>query len=434
MQRAAHGRSRRRRLFAAARRSPRARSLALRAIFGWERLRTGAAYNPLAGRTIEEQHRILARLLRHDPVHWSPGLRMWVVSRRADVQLVLRDPRFSASRGYDGPRQGQGEFARFFNNSLVKMDPPDHTRLRSLVNKAFTPGRVATMESIMREIGESLLSQLEGRRQFDLVGEYAAPFTIRMISSLLGIPASEEERVKAWSDEFAAGLDPLRPPDKVRRINRSVGDLRAYFAEVIADRRATPRDDFMTALISARDEQDSLSEDELEIMCMSLVTAGNETTTDLIGNALHMLLIHPEQMALLRGDLSLVQGAVEETLRYNGPVQTTERRAREDVPLGGKVIPRGALVMPVLAAANMDPEAFPEPHRFDIRRGSTQHMSFGSGPHFCIGAPLARAESRVALEMLLARFPDLRLAGGELRYRNTLTVRGLTELPVVAER
>ena len=391
-------------------------------------------FNPMDPAFVEDPYPTYHVLRSEDPVHHSP-LGFWVLTRYADVIASLRDPRlikepiaaFVAARfGMAGPPPGLGL-------SMLDRDPPDHTRLRGLVSKAFTPKALESLRPRIQQIVDELLDQAERRGEMDLIEEFAYPIPVIVICEMLGVPVKDHERFKQWGLDIARGLDAIMLPPDSEVAKRSVSGRKAlaeYFRELIAQRRAAPKDDMLSALIAAEEAGDKLSEEELLASCILLLVAGHETTVNLIGNGTLALLKHPEQLRRLRENPGLIGTAVEELLRYDGPVQRTARIPSEDLVIGGKTIPKGEMVMPFLGAANRDPAQFPDPDRLDITRTDNRHIAFGMGIHFCLGAPLARMEGQIAINTLLRRLPKLALASQQPEHRQSLTLRGLVSLPV----
>jgi len=316
---------------------------------------------------------------------------------------------------------------------MLDRDPPDHTRLRGLVNKAFTPRVVEGLRPHIQKIVDGLLARVEGAGTMDLIEEFAYPLPVTVICQMLGVPVEDRERFKQWGLDIARGLDAiLLPPDSdvARRSVAARHALADYFRALIAERRAAPRGDMLSDLIAAEEAGDKLSEDELLATCILLLVAGHETTVNLIGNGTLALLRHPDQLRRLREDPGLIGSAVEELLRYDGPVQRTARIPSADVRFDGLTIGKGEMVMPFIGAADRDPAQFPDPDRLDITRTDNRHIAFGWGIHFCLGAPLARVEGQIAIGTLVQRLPRLALATDRPEYRQSLTLRGLTTLPV----
>jgi cytochrome P450 len=368
------------------------------------------------------------------PGHAGPG--SWILTRYAEVHEALRDARFSVDRrratliqeNLDRlPRLLLGEEGGL--RSMLITDPPDHTRLRGLVSSAFTPRRVQALRPRIEAIVEELLGRVAGRGGMDLIADFAAPLPAIVIAELLGVPAQDHARFKAWSTELVTLVgDAFAGP--APRFESVLERILDYLRGVIAERRREPRDDLISAMIAAQQERDALSDAELLATGNLLLLAGHETTTNLIGNGTLALLRHPDELERLRAQPELLRPGIEELLRYDSPVQATARVAKEDLELGGQGIAAGALVVCGIGAANRDPEVFPEPDRLDVGRPECRHLSFGLGAHFCLGAPLARLEGEIAFRALLERFPHLSRAEGEPRWRRNLFLRGLESLPV----
>ena len=373
------------------------------------------------------------RLRATDPVHHSP-LGFWVLTRYEDVVAVLRDPRLAkeAIASVVAARFGV-EVPVGMRLSMLDRDPPDHTRLRGLVSKAFTPRVVEALRPHIQQIVDGLLERVERAGSMDLIEEFAYPLPVVVICEMLGVPVEDHERFKGWSLEIARSLDLiLQPPDSdlARRSVDARHALTDYFRGLIAERRASPRADMLSALIAAEEAGDKLSEQELMATCILLLVAGHETTVNLIGNGTLALLRHPDELRRLRENPPLIGSAVEELLRYDGPVQRTARIPSAAVTIGGRTIEAGEMVMPFIGAADRDPAHFPDPDRLDIARSDNRHIAFGLGIHFCLGAPLARLEGQIAINTLVRRLPKLALATDRPEYRQSLTLRGLKTLPV----
>jgi cytochrome P450 len=391
------------------------------------------SFNPMDPEFLADPYPTYRRLRTEDPVHHSP-LNFWVLTRYEDVVAVLRDPRFikeplaafvAARFGVAVP-PGVGV-------SMLDRDPPDHTRLRSLVSKAFTPRVVEGLRPRIQEIVDSLITRAEAAGSMDLIEEFAYPLPVSVICEMLGVPVEDHERFKGWSLDIARGLDSiLLPPESEvpRRSGAARHAMADYFRGLVAARRASPRGDLLSALIAAEEAGDKLNEDELLATCILLLIAGHETTVNLIGNGTLALLRHPGELRRLRETPGLIASAVEELLRYDGPVQRTARIPSTDVTIGGRSIGKGEMVMPFIGAADRDPAQFPDPDRLDLARTDNRHIAFGWGIHFCLGAPLARVEGQIAIDALVRRLPKLELVTDEPEYRQSLTLRGLKTLPV----
>jgi cytochrome P450 len=313
---------------------------------------------------------------------------------------------------------------------MLVSDPPDHTRLRALVQKAFTPRMIDQLRPrIVTVVAELLDRMAERQGPVDLIAEFAYPLPVVVIAELLGVPAEDRVKFQEWSALLAASVDPLISSELMDRVTWAREALHAYLREIIAERRQQPRSDLISALVAVEERGDVLSEPELVVMCTLLLVAGHETTVNLIGNGVLALLRHPDQLERLRADPSLIGSAVEELLRFDAPVQLTGRIAVEPVQIEGQTIEPGQWILPLLGGANHDPAQFAEPERLDLGRNPNPHVAFGRGIHFCLGAPLARLEGQIAIGALVRRFRTLALAGEPVR-RDQITLRGLKSLPV----
>jgi len=355
-----------------------------------------------------------------------------LVARYADVIAVLRDyETFSSER----PEVPGRELTDPFRGAptIETADPPVHTRLRRLAAKAFTPSRISGMEPRIRAIAAELLSHTVPSGEFEAITTFADPLPVRVIAEMLGVPDERQAQFKQWSDAIIASIAVVPgsppPPGSVEASDA----LREFFTEEIYRRRRTPGDDLISVLVGAHDEREALNAEELLAFVILLMIAGNETTTNLIGNGLLALGRNPDQLARLRREPQLMASAVEEMIRYDSPVHSTVRVARKDTNIGGTEVAARSIVMVLLSAANHDPLQFPEPDRFDLARQPNAHVGFGEGIHFCIGAPLSRLEASIAFEMILERFPNLRLSSPEppLTYKGALSMRGVSSLPML---
>jgi cytochrome P450 PksS len=384
-----------------------------------------------------------ARLRADAPVHrvtLSGGVPAWLVTRYDDVAAVLKDERLvkdrlnAAKPGEPARQPWMPAMFRPLTRNMLDLDPPDHTRLRALVQKAFTPRHVEQLRERITSLTERLLDAARDRASVDLIGHYALPLPTTIIAEMLGVPAGDQSRFHRWSrvivTTLPSGWGMLKAIPSVLAFMR-------FIRKLVVRRKSDPRDDLLTALVQAEEAGEKLSEDELVAMVFLLLVAGHETTVNLIGNGVLALLAHPDQMEKLRREPALMKTAVEELLRYDGPLETaTERFTREVITVAGVTIPRGELVYAVLASANRDERQFPNPDALDLGREPFQHLAFGLGVHYCLGAPLARLEGRIAIATLLDRAPDLRLAVSprELRWKRGLVLRGLKELPIAWRR
>jgi cytochrome P450 len=377
---------------------------------------------------------ILAAVRESGPVRrmtMRPGIPVWVVSRYADVLAAFSDPRLSSDPHHTHEFD---EYLRddVFSRSMIGTDPPEHTRLRRLVSKAFTVRRVEALRPRVQAITDALLDRITPRGRADLVAEFALPLPITVIGELLGVLEADRDRFRAWSDEVLA--EPLDLRRDQQRMIAARERMHGYLADLIAAKRAQPGDDLLSGLLETGDGGERLDERELMAMTFLLLLAGYVTTVNLIGNGTLALLRSPEQLERLRADPSLVPSAVEEFLRFDGPVNPgVARYALEDLEIAGVRIARGDVVLLATAAADRDPDRFPDPDRLDVAAPDRGHVAFGHGAHYCLGAPLARLEAQVAFPTLLARLPDLALAVPveDLRWQGGGTLRGPRELPVV---
>lgn len=379
---------------------------------------------------------LYAEMRREHPVYraTSPyGRRgFWFFTRYEDCVAVLKDQRFGKQIDKHFSKDEVllmwgGESDPCFeviNHHLLNLDAPDHTRLRALVHKAFTPRMVENLRSRVQQIADEHIALMHDQPEVDLIDAYAFPIPIIVIAELLGVPSSDRAKFREWTKVLLEGAG-----DGVA----AVMEFAMYMHELIDARQGEPRDDLLSALVTAEEAGDRLNREELLSMIFVLLVAGHETTVNLIGNGTLALIQHPDQKQKLIENPGLLKNAVEEMLRYNGPVETpTLRFAFEDVEVGGTVIPRGEVVLPALLAANRDPAVFPDPDRFDITRDPNPHIAFGFGMHFCVGAPLARLEAAIAFDTLLKHFPNITLNTTleQLQWTNNLLIHGMRALPV----
>ncbi len=411
---------------------------AANALLAWERVRTGLTYNPLDRRLYEDPYTIYRRLRESDPVHRTWIMDGYVFTRYEDVLAVLHDARFSADerntpnfekfverarkRGDMGPEEQ-------FTPSMLRTDPPDHTRLRRLVSKAFTPSAIARLEPKIRALVHEMLDEVAPKGRMDVIQDIGIPLPVIMIAELIGVPREDRERFRHWSSEAVRSIGFSFEEDD-QAAQKAGQELRAYFGKIAEERRREPRDDLMSGLLEAEEEGDRLSSDEVYATLELLLIAGNETTTNLIGNGMLALLRHPDQYERLHRDPSLLDSALEELLRYDPPVQATSRIAKEDVEIGGVTLRKGQNAMIVIGAANRDPEVFPDPDALDLGRTDNNHLAFGHGVHFCLGSHLARMEARFAIGALVERFPNMKLEVDEPKFKRNLILRGMESLPV----
>lgn len=384
----------------------------------------------------------------NDPIHWSPENNYWIITRYSDIVAQVQNDQLSSNRigahAARMPAEAKEYFRPFFTavgSWMLMIDPPDHTRLRGLVNKAFTPGVVENMRSLVQSLVDDMLARVKQRGRMDLMTDLANALPATVIAEMLGVPGADQQQFKSWSDDIAMGLgaiDSARTKEELFGLydlaQKSFLALASYFRERVAELRAKPAYNLLSALIQAEEQGDHLTEDELFANCVLLMIAGHETTTNLIGNGVLALLQNPEQKETLSRNPDTIVSAVEELLRYDSPVQKMGRIAMADMQIGDKQIHRGDLVCVSFAAGNRDPEQFARPAHLDIVRKPNRHLAFGHGLHYCVGAALARLEAQIAINTILSKFPELRLEAEDLEWNRNLTLRGLKSLPVAFDR
>jgi len=379
-----------------------------------------------------------AWLREHDPVHWSESLRAWVITRYDDVLEVFDRPaRFSSDRfrkldpRYASQRDAVVAVARVLGDWMVFRDPPDHTRLRALLQKSFTTRQLERTRPQMQRIIAGLLDEMAKRGECDFVRDFAFPLPAGVIAVLLGVPAADIAQLGRWSDQMSAYVGgSILPIDHFEETRRGLDEMCRYFRDLIAEKKRRPDDALVSTMLAAEEAGDHLGEDEVVSNCVLLLFAGHETTTNLLANGLWLLLEHPDQMAQLRARPALAAGAVEEFLRMEAPVPATLKVALESFAWRGARIRAGDKVLPFIASANRDPARFPEPDRLDVLRQPNRHLAFSHGIHFCLGAPLARLEAKLGFEALLARFPRLEAVDPEPAWKPLLFFRALERLPL----
>jgi cytochrome P450 len=378
---------------------------------------------------------LFRQLREDDPVHWDPYLHVWVVTRYADVVKVLLE--FSAERTPTPERLAEmglveiSPIARVMVKQMLFLDPPSHSRIRGLASFAFTPQRVSVLRDHIRDIVKSLIDTVIPKGGMDIIADFAAPLPYTVTAEMLGVPVKDAPQLKAWSQDFAEILGNFQHnPERAPRVRRSVDEMTKYFQSAIREIQRHPREGLIKSFLDAEIDGDRFTEEEIIANTIVTMVGGQETTTNLIGNGVLTLLRHPEEFDRLKTDPSLIPSAVEEMLRFEPPSQQTARLAPADSELGGKQIRKRQAVIAVMAAGNRDPERFPDPDRFDIKRTDNRHLSFGWAAHFCFGAALARIEGQVAFEAILQRIPYLKLAQDPLVWRSNLGLRGLTALNV----
>ena len=395
-------------------------------------------YRPEDPAFLADPFPLYRRMRDHDPAHWSPRLKAWVLTRYGDVKAVCLDqgmssdrlrPFFASLPGAEAQRIA--EIIRYLSLWMVFRDPPDHTRLRRLVSKVFNVRSMHAMRERVAELTGWLLDRIGGRREFDFIAEFAGPLPALVIMDMLGVPREELVRVKRMSDDMALFIGSSRvSPEKYGVAEAATREMVEFFRALIAARRAAPADDLLSALVAVQDEGDRLSEDELLATCILLLFAGHETTTNHIANALLALIRFPEQMRLLRERPELAASAVEELLRYDGPSGAQVRIVARERELHGKTLRPGERVFLMLNAANRDPRAYPDPDRLNLQRDGVPHLTFGFGAHICLGFPLARLEGQISLPAVLRRWRSIELATDRLEWINSMVFRCMRALPV----
>lgn len=408
------------------------------ALLGEERVRTGVAFNPMRRSFRVDPYPMYRRLLERDPFHRSRALQGWVLTRHADISAVLRDQRFVADarkiprfKKMQERRIAAGAVTReeAESQAMLGLDPPDHTRLRSLVSKAFTPRAVEALRPRVEQLVDEMVERCAAKGTFDVIREIAYPLPVIIIAEMLGIPPEDREQFKHWSDEMALSVGMANEGEQ-RRARDAQRALREYIIPILQERRREPREDLLSALVAAEEDGDKLSLMEVHSTIALILVAGNETTTNLIGNGLLALMRHRDQFERLRAEPELIGTAIEELLRYDSPVQGTSRHVPEDAEINGHPVRAGEELLLLIGAANRDPEQYKDPDTLDIGREDNKHLSFGNGIHYCLGAPLARIEGPAAIHALVQRFPNMRLATEKLDWGDNIVLRGLRSLPV----
>ena len=392
----------------------------------------------LSPERIADPHSYFAILREHDPVHWNEQYRAWFIHRYDHVLDALRDPRFSSERigaAYDRLTDEQKAQRQptydILMDWLVFRDPPDHTRLRRLVSRAFTPRAVEAWRERIVGVVDELIDGMSDQEHFDLIEDFAYPIPAVVIAEMMGVPAEDRDRFKDWSDDVMILVFGARGVgDRRARAQQGLIELAAYLGDLVAHYRQHPADNIISNLVEASEGDDSLEDPEIVANCVLFLFGGHETTTNLIGNGIRVLLNHPDQLERLRRDPGLIKPAVEEILRFDGPSKMEVRTLADEVEMGGKTLPTGDMVYLVQHAANRDSEAFDQPDRFDITRDPNNHIGFGFGLHFCLGASVARLEGTIALEALVRRLPNLELGPEPEVWVPTMLSRGLEHLPV----
>ncbi|MCY3779982.1 MAG: cytochrome P450 [Chloroflexi bacterium] len=388
---------------------------------------------------LSDPYPVYHQLRSEDPVHSSDHIGAWILTRYDDVKAAANDPRFSSVRAHyfmnQLPETAQERLRPLGHQLalwLIHMDPPDHTRVRALVHKAFVPQVVEGLREAVQQIVNDLLDEVAEAGAMDVMADFAYPLTASVIAELLGIPAEDRVRFANWSDSINGFVGAAQVTTRRADLaQQSMLELMEYLHDLLDQRRQSPRDDFMSGLIAVEEEGDRLNEEELLALCVLLLFAGHETTANQIGNALLALLRNPDQLRKLRREPTMISDAVEELVRYDSSVQRLVRVATQDIEVCGQGIRRGEFIAAMLGAANRDPAHSAEPDKLDIERDQNSHLSFGYGKHYCIGAPLARLELQIAISTILSRYPSLRLKNDEVQWYDNFGQRFLRSLPVV---
>ncbi len=393
--------------------------------------------NPLTTEFLQDPFPTYRRFREESPVFWSEKNKYWIVTRYKDVHEILRDlsyekqlHKWSQVNPLLKLLPPVSNLMKSRANWMLNQDPPDHTRLRGLVNRAFTPKMVNEMRSHIEDIANHYIDELMDKPEFDLVSNFAFPIPVTVIAEMLGVPKEDREKFKKWSNTLIDTLEPTPNIEHLTKANGANSELTEYFRVIANARRKEPKNDLISALVAAEEEGDRLSEDELLANCILILVAGHETTVNLISSAVRLLLQHPEQLALLKSKPELISGAIGEVLRYESPVQVVRRLAGDDMQLEGTRIKKGDMMVLLIGSANRDPEQWPDPDRFDITRDTKKHMAYGYGIHHCLGSSLADAEAQIAITALFKRLPDLRLVDRHIEIRHPFALRGPKALTV----
>lgn len=391
-------------------------------------------FDPFDPNFIMNPYPTFERLRQEVPIFWHESGQMWYAMNHEDVSALLRDRRLGRSIlhvlsreevGLPEPNPAYAPFYKLSDNSMFDKEPPDHTRLRSLVHKVFTPRRVESLRGQIEKVTNELLDQVEGQGHLDLLEDYATPLPVTVIAEMLGIPEADRHLLRPWSQSIVAMYELDHTPEQAERAIQAATDFSDYLRDLAAERRENPQDDLITALVQVEDGGDKLSVDELISTCVLLLNAGHEATVNVVGNGMLALLRHPEEKERLLQNPELFNSAIEEMMRYDSPLQLFRRWILEDVEYKGHQFKQGQEIALLFGAANRDPNRFENADQFDITRNPNPHITFGGGVHYCLGAPLARLELQVAIPTLLKRFPNLHILGDEPQFRNAFVIRGL---------
>jgi cytochrome P450 len=397
------------------------------------------SFDPRKPEIMADPYPAFAEMRAQNPVAWSPILKGWLLTRYSDVRAALFDTRLSADRITPfmeslppARRVALSGLERILTRWAVFVDPPAHTRLRGLMNTAFTPRAIESLQPRIQAIVDRLIDAVMPAGRMDLIADFAYPLPATVIAGMLGVPDEDVERFKSWSDNLAAFVGGAQAtPSKYERAAYGLSEMDAYFRAIVRDRRGgKARDDIIGGLVAAEEDGRALSEDELVATAVLILFAGHETTANLIGNGLLALLKHPGEIARLRAQPQLAATAIEELLRYDSPAASVTRVAKQTVEYGGRRIAAGDRLFLMINSANRDGEQFPDPDRLDVGRADNRHIAFGYGPHYCIGAPLARLEGQIAFTRLLARLGDIALEEAPLEWSDNLVLRGAKAIPL----
>jgi cytochrome P450 len=387
-------------------------------------------FDPRSPHFRRDPYPVYDQLRSQAPIFFWAAWGMTFLSTHADCSELLRDNRLGRFTGGEGPPE-QAALSKMFSNWLLLQNPPDHTRLRGLVHKAFTPRMVEQLRGTIQQITDQLLGQVQDAGQLDLIADFAYPLPVTVIAEMLGVPEEDRDIFHRWSDALARSLDLTDDPAVYNCASVAAAEFTDYLRDLTDRRRVAPTDDLLSALVAVEEAGEHLTADELYATSALLLVAGHETTINLIGNGTLALLRHRDQLDLLQRQPGLIKTAIEELLRYDSPVQMTSRMVLEEMTYKGHAFQRGQEIAFMLGAANHDPAVFANPHKLDITREKNPHLSFGGGIHYCLGAPLARLEGQIAIQTLLRRLPKLHLATAQPVYRDNYVLRGLEDLPVV---
>lgn len=403
-----------------------------------------SSYDLNSAEFLANPYPVYDQLRANDPIYWSAENGYWILTRYADIASLIQNPKLSSNRirAHAGrmPDQAKLQFRPFFSavsSWMLMIDPPDHTRLRGIVNKAFTPRTVENMRALIQQLIDDMLARVKQQQRMEVMGDVANPLPAMVIAAMLGVPGSDQPQFKSWSDDISmalSGIDGASSKEELFALyetaQKSYLALSAYFREKVGELRINPKENLLSALVQAEEKGDRLTESELFANCVLLMIAGHETTTNLIGNGVLALIRNPEQQEALRQNPDAIVSAVEELLRYDSPVQKMGRIALADISISGQEIKQGQLVCLGFGAANRDPEQFASPQELNINRQPNRHFAFGHGLHYCVGAALARLEGQIVVHSILRSLPTLRLQQENLEWHRNFTLRGLKSLPV----